>query len=78
MNAAVGLTAGLGLDGDRCIRVIPDNSHPKHFENETSNLVINKFTLKADISRSRTTNLPKLKKMADISAVRILQRSVFD
>ena len=23
MNAAVGLTAGLGLDGDRCIRVIP-------------------------------------------------------
>ena len=26
MNAAVGLTAGLGLDGDRCIRVIP--RHP--------------------------------------------------
>ena len=26
MNAAVGLTAGLGLDGDRCIRVIP--GHP--------------------------------------------------
>ena len=23
MNAAVGLTAGLGLDGDRCIRMIP-------------------------------------------------------
>ena len=27
MNAAVGLTAGLGLDGDRCIRVIP-RQHP--------------------------------------------------
>ena len=26
MNAAVGLTAGLGLDGDRCIRVIPRQS----------------------------------------------------
>ena len=23
MNAAEGLTAGLGLDGDRCIRVVP-------------------------------------------------------
>ena len=26
MNAAVGLMDGLGLDGDRCIRVIPQ--HP--------------------------------------------------
>ena len=25
MNAAVGLTAGLGLNGDRCIRVIPQH-----------------------------------------------------
>ena len=28
MNAAVGLTAGLGLDGDRCIRVIPRQYWP--------------------------------------------------
>ena len=27
MNVAVGLTAGLGLDGDRCIRVIPRQKH---------------------------------------------------
>ena len=26
MNAAVGLMDGLGLDGDRCIRVIPRHS----------------------------------------------------
>ena len=33
MNAAVGLTAGLGLGGDRCIRVIPRQSVEKarHF-----------------------------------------------
>ena len=28
MNAAVGLMDGLGLDGDRCIRVIPRHLHP--------------------------------------------------
>ena len=28
MNAAVGLMAGLGLDGDRCIRVIPRHDTP--------------------------------------------------
>ena len=27
MNAAVGLMDGLGLDGDRCIRVIPRHSY---------------------------------------------------
>ena len=27
MNAAVGLMDGLGLDGDRCIRVIPRQCH---------------------------------------------------
>ena len=26
MNAAVGLMDGLGLDGDRCIRVIPQQN----------------------------------------------------
>ena len=31
MNAAVGLTAGLGLDGDRCIRVIPRHMRPVRF-----------------------------------------------
>ena len=31
MNAAVGLTAGLGLDGDRCIRVIPRQKWQKEF-----------------------------------------------
>ena len=32
MNAAVGLTAGLGLDGDRCIRVIPRHIDRKRMD----------------------------------------------
>ena len=28
MNVAVGLMDGLGLDGDRCIRVIPRHTQP--------------------------------------------------
>ena len=32
MNAAVSLMDGLGLDGDRCIRVIPQ--HPPFFMKE--------------------------------------------
>ena len=30
MNAAVSLMDGLGLDGDRCIRVIPRQKRPPH------------------------------------------------
>ena len=30
MNAALGLTAGLGLDGDRCIHVIPRHHGSKY------------------------------------------------
>ena len=40
MNAAVGLMDGLGLDGDRCIRVIPrhnpENQAPRFLLQEPS------------------------------------------
>ena len=56
MNAAVGLTAGLGLDGDRCIRVIPRQKYwlycqfciPKYWQFPSS--FVSKFEIGLDIS----------------------------
>ena len=39
MNAAVGLMDGLGLDGDRCIRVIPRQAIDAHLPNSIDTLV---------------------------------------
>ena len=43
MNAAVGLMDGLGLDGDRCIRVIP--RHPPFSMKEEACLHAKKLLL---------------------------------
>ena len=44
MNAAVGLMDGLGLDGDRCIRVIPRQADGKEaVQNEAA--IVDKKTM---------------------------------
>ena len=57
MNAAVGLTAGLGLDGDRCIRVIPRHLvHIWHYISLTSvDRCLNKTYILAQPKRNALT-----------------------
>ena len=55
MNAAVGLMDGLSLDGDRCIRVIPQHGHYclyyafKKCEGYSMEDIINNFPTKDDL-----------------------------
>ena len=49
MNAAVGLMDGLGLDGDRCIRVIP-----QHFPDETTT----EDSVEKDVKKYKHSKVP--------------------